>query len=281
MSNTDQAPEPSMEEILASIRKIISDDETDDTAASAGEEESISADTGEAKESEEFAATIPESEPDPEPETDPDADMMAEDVMAKEIATEEVTEEEAASFAMEEEEEESDLSEEFAPASTEEVPVEEAFGEGEDSILELTEEVDIEDENTDTEFETASSEDNAEPADEKPVPDPADMIVTGGEDDVFFAEEEEKEEELAEVVAEPVAAPVQTDGLLSNNSGDSIASAFGSLENLVLSTQSRTIEDLIQSMLRPMLREWLDGNLPPLVERLVRDEIERVSRGRR
>jgi cell pole-organizing protein PopZ len=33
-------------------------------------------------------------------------------------------------------------------------------------------------------------------------------------------------------------------------------------------------------MLRPMLKDWLDENLPPLVERLVREEIERVSRRR-
>jgi len=34
-------------------------------------------------------------------------------------------------------------------------------------------------------------------------------------------------------------------------------------------------------MLRPMLKSWLDDNLPSLVERLVRSEIERVSRGGR
>ena len=31
----------------------------------------------------------------------------------------------------------------------------------------------------------------------------------------------------------------------------------------------------------PMLKSWLDDNLPSVVERLVKDEIERVSRGRR
>ena len=37
-----------------------------------------------------------------------------------------------------------------------------------------------------------------------------------------------------------------------------------------------TLEDLVRSELRPMLKEWLDVNLPPVVERLVRAEIERV-----
>jgi cell pole-organizing protein PopZ len=37
-----------------------------------------------------------------------------------------------------------------------------------------------------------------------------------------------------------------------------------------------TLEDLVRSELRPLLKEWLDANLPPVVERLVRAEIERV-----
>lgn len=37
-----------------------------------------------------------------------------------------------------------------------------------------------------------------------------------------------------------------------------------------------TIEDMVREELRPMLKQWLDANLPPLVERLVKAEIERV-----
>jgi cell pole-organizing protein PopZ len=48
----------------------------------------------------------------------------------------------------------------------------------------------------------------------------------------------------------------------------------------ILNKNARTVEDLIQDMLRPMLQTWLDDNLPALVERLVRAEIERVARGR-
>jgi cell pole-organizing protein PopZ len=40
------------------------------------------------------------------------------------------------------------------------------------------------------------------------------------------------------------------------------------------------VDELVREMLRPMLKAWLDDNLPSLVERLVRAEIERVSRGR-
>ena len=39
-----------------------------------------------------------------------------------------------------------------------------------------------------------------------------------------------------------------------------------------------TVEDMVRAFLRPMLKEWLDAHLPDIVERLVRQEIERVSR---
>jgi hypothetical protein len=48
----------------------------------------------------------------------------------------------------------------------------------------------------------------------------------------------------------------------------------------VLVQNARTLEDLVREMLAPLLKTWLDDNLPGLVERLVRAEIERVSRGR-
>ena len=41
------------------------------------------------------------------------------------------------------------------------------------------------------------------------------------------------------------------------------------------------IEEMAREMLRPMLKQWLDDNLPVMVERLVRSEIERVARGGR
>jgi cell pole-organizing protein PopZ len=40
-----------------------------------------------------------------------------------------------------------------------------------------------------------------------------------------------------------------------------------------------TLEAMIRQMLKPMLKDWLDENLPSLVERLVEREIARISRG--
>jgi cell pole-organizing protein PopZ len=68
--------------------------------------------------------------------------------------------------------------------------------------------------------------------------------------------------------------------LLSARADAAVASAFNHLAGTILATNSRTIEQMAEEMMRPMLKEWLDDNLPPLVERLVREEIERVSRRR-
>ena len=54
-------------------------------------------------------------------------------------------------------------------------------------------------------------------------------------------------------------------------------SAWDALAQSVLAENVRTFQDLVQEMLRPMLRSWLDDNLPTLVERLVRAEIERLA----
>jgi len=69
-------------------------------------------------------------------------------------------------------------------------------------------------------------------------------------------------------------------GLISNATLSAVDSAFNSLAHTVLGNNARTLEDLVKEMLRPMLKGWLDDNLPSLVERIVRAEIERVSRGR-
>jgi cell pole-organizing protein PopZ len=68
--------------------------------------------------------------------------------------------------------------------------------------------------------------------------------------------------------------------LLSPRTTAAVDTAFNSLAHTVLMQNSRTLEDLVREMLKPMLKAWLDDNLPNMVERLVRAEIERVSRGR-
>ncbi len=78
----------------------------------------------------------------------------------------------------------------------------------------------------------------------------------------------------------PEPAPAMEDRLLSQATDATVGHAFDLLANTVLTRNARTLEDLVQDMLRPMLKAWLDDNLPVMVERLVRAEIERVARGR-
>ncbi|WID97418.1 DUF2497 domain-containing protein [Bosea vestrisii] len=80
---------------------------------------------------------------------------------------------------------------------------------------------------------------------------------------------------------QPQPAPMDMAALISDQAGAAVHSAFGALANTVLSNNARTLEDLVKDMLKPMLKTWLDDNLPAMVERLVRAEIERVARGGR
>jgi cell pole-organizing protein PopZ len=78
----------------------------------------------------------------------------------------------------------------------------------------------------------------------------------------------------------PRTMPMPDRTLLSPRTTAAVDTAFNSLAHTVLMQNSRTLEDLVREMLKPLLKAWLDDNLPNMVERLVRAEIERVSRGR-
>ncbi|UGB28562.1 DUF2497 domain-containing protein [Methylorubrum sp. B1-46] len=93
----------------------------------------------------------------------------------------------------------------------------------------------------------------------------------------------EPEPAPAPKVSERIRAAVEeeaTERLVSSRTVESVGQNFQLLAQTVLSQNARTLEDLVQEMLRPMLKSWLDDNLPLMVERLVRVEIERVARGR-
>ena len=75
-------------------------------------------------------------------------------------------------------------------------------------------------------------------------------------------------------------APDKARALISPEAGAKVAASFDSLNDAVVNGPSRSFDEIAEDMLRPMLQQWLDDNLPTLVERLVREEIERVARGR-
>jgi len=86
-------------------------------------------------------------------------------------------------------------------------------------------------------------------------------------------------------VGTPITAtPSRPSDLLAPESEAAAVSAVGSLLRSITAERSSqvhrggpTIEDLVREELRPLLKSWLDLHLPPMVERLVRSEIERVA----
>ncbi|WP_292498533.1 DUF2497 domain-containing protein, partial [Mesorhizobium sp.] len=97
------------------------------------------------------------------------------------------------------------------------------------------------------------------------------------------------EEDLAAPTAETAApgnvpAPSSSDlpparpAILSEHAGRQVAAAFGELSDAFASRSKKSFDEMAEEMLRPMLQDW-HNNLPTLVERLVREEIERVARG--
>jgi uncharacterized protein len=68
--------------------------------------------------------------------------------------------------------------------------------------------------------------------------------------------------------------------LVSRETNNAVYAAFNALQQTVLTNNSQTLDDLVREMLRPILKVWIDDNLPGLVERLVRVEIEQISKPR-
>ena len=116
-----------------------------------------------------------------------------------------------------------------------------------------------------------------------PSPAPSFRTIDGESDVVFSDRAPEKKAEPFARAGDPrglSAQPFLDRGMLANTTVSAVDSAFNSLAHTVLGQNARTLEDIVREMLRPLLKTWLDDNLPGLVERLVRAEIERVSRGR-
>ncbi|BDA84336.1 hypothetical protein Sa4125_18780 [Aureimonas sp. SA4125] len=79
----------------------------------------------------------------------------------------------------------------------------------------------------------------------------------------------------------PASLISEASSLMSEAAGAQVASAFDELARSIREGQMKSMEEMARQMLRPMLQEWLDDNLPRIVERLVREEIERVAKGGR
>ena len=98
------------------------------------------------------------------------------------------------------------------------------------------------------------------------------QAITNGEATLAPAEPRTSREQAG-------AKPIPEAGLLSRQATAAVGSAFNTLTETVKKHEP-TLEDVVRETLRPMLKSWLDENLPGVVGRMVRAEIERVTRGR-
>jgi cell pole-organizing protein PopZ len=124
----------------------------------------------------------------------------------------------------------------------------------------------------------------AEPAQQSPVQQPPVQPSPVQVAPAPAAHVEMRQPELKPVEPEATSLPAkieETARLLSLEAGEQVAQSFNDLAAVFNGLERRSVEDMAQELLRPMLQEWLDDNLPTLVERLVREEIERVARGPR
>ncbi|QOZ34310.1 PopZ family protein [Bradyrhizobium sp. CCBAU 53421] len=246
MTQPAKVQEPSMEEILASIRRIIADDEAKPAAA----EKPASA-----------AALPPKVEAPPPPAAKPamKSPPPAASPAAKAAAPAPKSPPPAPASNSQDDIDSLLASLDEATPAAEIRPSPQPEAQPEADVFELTDDM-------------ALPEAAAAPSFRKVEP----------QDDVEFTEARTRAPEpMREPVREPPAveaAPMQQ--IISGTTMRAVESAFNSLANTVLSNNARTLEDLVKEMLRPMLKSWLDDNLPGLVERIVKAEIERVSRGR-
>jgi cell pole-organizing protein PopZ len=216
MSQAAKAQEPSMEEILASIRRIIADDEAAKPAPKPAEPAPASPPTTSAS-----APPRPAPVPPPRP-VPPVAEVKPPPAPEPDVL---------------------DLTEAMAAPAAPSAPNFRTI-----------------DGNSDIVFADPAPEPPAAPPAPPPPPEPVRAV-------------EEPRRQFSQTMPER--------GLMSATTANVVDGAFNSLANTILGQNARTLEDLVKEMLRPMLKSWLDDNLPGLVDRIVRAEIERVSRGGR
>jgi len=240
MTQPAKVQEPSMEEILASIRRIIADDEAKPGAAEKAASPPAAAKPAVMKDIPPSAIApapkpaaaapkpAPPAPPPPPPAPEPAVSNNQDDIDAMLASLDAATPEE-----------------DIRPAQPEA------------DVFELTDEMALPD----------------------PAPSAATFSKVEPQDDIEFTEAKASRRQPAYEPSFENAAPARP--ILSHSTVSAVESAFNSLANTVLSNNARTLEDLVKEMLRPMLKSWLDDNLPGLVERIVKAEIERVSRGGR
>jgi len=293
MGNPTAAQEPSMEEILASIRQIISEDgdasEQEDATEAAGNEPETGEKLDDSMSEDPSVSEMAKDDP------ADDGDQSGFDMSAEAAADPEPPLANIATDANDDDAQSDGTAEGSSAAfETMDTPAE-PEDEGADDLVEtgpyespfdtFNEKIKA------TEIEAADQSDSAA-SEAAPEPAPAEIAAASA----LQSENEASESndtmsapanpEISESPAMSATAPQPAefdndDKLISPESGATVANAFSTLTHTILSQNARTLDDLVSDMLQPMLKEWLDDNLPTLVERLVKQEIDRMARGGR
>jgi cell pole-organizing protein PopZ len=248
MTQSAKVQEPSMEEILASIRRIIADDEA--KPAASDKPSSPAPAPAAARPEKPAVAPVPKAPEAVAPKAVPPKPAPMPPTPAP------------------------------APAPTPRATPAPAETNSQDDIDALLNGLD--EATTPDEIRSSLAEDVLELTDEMvlPSPPPPPFQKVEPTDDLEFTETKAaapRQPAFEQALSEGAGPPQR---ILSRSTVSAVESAFNSLALTVLSNNARTLEDLVKEMLRPMLKSWLDDNLPGLVERIVKTEIERVSRGR-
>jgi uncharacterized protein len=265
MTQPAKVQEPSMEEILASIRRIIADDEAKPPEAKPPAAEKAPGPAAPAK-PEKPGAAAPAAKAPAMNDIPPVAQAAAAKATAAPLKAAPAAPPPAAAPAAPSNQDDIDALLAGLDEATSEAEVRPPLPDGE--VFDLTDEMVVPD-----------------PPPTPPSPPRAPFHRIEPEDDIEFIDPAAARAAQRQPAFEPppfesAASLPPPQQILSRSTVSAVESAFNSLANTVLSNNARTLEDLVKEMLRPMLKSWLDDNLPGLVERIVKAEIERVSRGR-
>lgn len=134
-----------------------------------------------------------------------------------------------------------------------------------------------------SEDEEGAAAEDAAPAKPTLVQEPQPAAAPVGESD---RADPHLETEDVEMIKQNVAEAVHNqaeDAMLDEGAASAASSAFANLSDSVRVSDGpgKTLEDIVVDMLRPMVKDWLDANLPAIVEEKVEEEVQRVARRRR
>lgn len=134
-----------------------------------------------------------------------------------------------------------------------------------------------------------SPESVAQPARREPIFPPAAELevepATQSEPEPFYEPAPEPvAERIAPIAAQAVRSAITESGvakssLMSERVERQVAASFSELSEAFVERSRKTFDEIAEQMIAPLLRDWMENNLPTLVERMVREEIERVARG--